>query len=187
MKKQLFVLACTALLVAGLAGSSFALPNSGEYMFTLSGNDSNFGDDALAQAIEDWFAGEGMEREIDLSFYDKFENEGTGTEGENGFMTITFEDGYSGTWSTQEAIEFYSVKAGSQFAFYWVEDLAASGTWSTEDLSVGGGNTPTISHLSAWNPGDPTTPAAVPEPGTLILLGLGLVGAFGLARKKRGA
>ena len=49
-------------------------------------------------------------------------------------------------------------------------------------METNSGNTPELSHLTGFNPVG--TPAPVPEPGTLILMGVGFVGLVGLGRKR---
>lgn len=97
-----------------------------------------------------------------------------------GPLSVTLNPGgLTGTWTLSGAnqIGFYAVKAATETALYYVNPYQSSGTWSTEHLLNNGGNQPAISHLSAF----PET--AVPEPMTLLLLGLGLVGLAGLRRK----
>lgn len=182
MKKLLSALVMT-ILVFGMASGAFAYPYSGEWMFTLSGNDSNYGVDNLESAIENWFESAKNEtRDVDLVFYDKVDQ---GQSSENGLMTLTYGAGnLYGTWATESPIEFYSVKAGTEFAFYWLSTPLTEGFWTTEHLHNKGGKVPAISHLSAWNATTAEPPVATPEPGTLILLGMGLLGVLGIARKK---
>ncbi|GEM_PF-1107403 len=103
-------------------------------------------------------------------------------------------DGSSGTWASDpvsNTIEFYTVKAGDYFAMYYLAAPDSTGSWSTFDIwSIGGpgtGGHPAkggggleISHFIGYNPS--STP--VPEPGTVILLGAGLVG-LGLYGRRR--
>ena len=155
-------------------------------MFTGAGNDSNYGIETLETAINDWFESQNIERVIDLSMYSKLEiGEGDQSPSSNSFMTVTYtDDKLSGTWSTVEPVEFYSVKGADEFALYWLGVSGLSeGLWSTEHLLNNGGHQPTISHLSTWNSLDTPPNANVPEPATLILLGFGLIGLAGVGRQ----
>ena len=176
MKKYLSILmVLCGLLMFGMQAHADSYTNSGTYIGTYSGNDNL----AYIETIL------GM----DLDYYSKV-NVGDGGplpyEGDFA-LTITSSDGYySGTWATSPSswvVSFYTVKAGRQFALYKVDPAAASGTWSTEDLLVGngpnGGNQPVISHFGAV-----ANNTAVPEPATLILLGLGLLGIAGIRKRK---
>jgi hypothetical protein len=101
-------------------------------------------------------------------------------------------DGYSGEWATYQPvqlpvpqgavmIDYYAVKAGPMFALYNENPAAAYGTWNTENVVVGQGETPQISHFSGYSVGGG---GKVPEPATMILLGSGLVGLAGYARRR---
>lgn len=178
-------------LVLGVAGMSMAesFTNSGTYMFTESGNDSNFGIGNLEALIENWFTDNGYPQydDIELEEYAKVDEPDTS----NGGLTVTYgDDNKSGTWGTDEAVNFYSVKAGNSFAFYWENPATTSGTWATTDVfPVGNGNQPDVSHVSTWimnfagGPGP--GPAPVPEPSTVFLMGLGLAGLGVTSYRKR--
>jgi hypothetical protein len=172
-------------LVLGFAGTSMAFSNSGTWMFTESGNDSNTSISDLESFIESWFDDNGYigseYDDIGLEEYAKVDAPDTSNDG----LAVTYaSDGKSGTWDTGAAVDFYSVKAGNSYAFYWEDPAAVSGTWDTSDVEPVGkkGNQPSISHITTWimNPsgggGGGGGNAPVPEPSTVFLMGLGLAG-----------
>lgn len=187
MTTRLLVLFVFLLSIfCGFLSTAGAVSFSGEYMFTVTdyNNDTPVNMDALEIRAKDWFFWEkGITREVDFEFYSKVDAPDASAPG----MTVTYApDNMTGTWATDLPIEFYTVKASTQFALYWLDGGAAMGLWSTEHIENPGGNQPEISHLSGWNPFDspPIPVPVVPEPSTMVLLGLGVMGLVTAGRKK---
>jgi hypothetical protein len=188
------------LLVVGFAAPALAVPvlntaddgfedfsdgsvygyyqNSGDLLFVQSGN--NEGAPQYAD-LQDYML---TEYGVELSV--------------TGDTVFSDYDTNSGTWNTvpplgpDGTISYYAVKGGNYFAMYRLEPAAATGSWSTYDIwAIGGpgtgGQSPRgyggleLSHFTGYNAGTP--PTSVPEPATIFLLGLGLVGMAGLKRK----
>lgn len=155
---------------------------SGVYMFTVIGLNNDTVDNMVQveSAAETWFSTEKNQTvDLEFVFYSKVEKPDTSSTD----MTVAYLPGNkSGTWTTTDPVEFYTVKASTEFALYWLEGGASSGLWSTQHLRTNRGNVPEVSHLSTWNQVD--APPPIPEPSTLILLGAGLVG-LAYARRSR--
>ncbi len=172
----------------GYLGSQY----SGYYIGTVTkdGNGSvNDDEEVLEALIQEYFADESYE----VSSIDKIDID-DGEPYESGATTILIDSGTdskSGSWelSNSYVAEFYTVKAATEFALYYVDPEVNSGLWWTGHLlTPNGNNIPGISHFSAvYTEGNNQPPEnLVPEPATMILMGVGLLGlGFGLRKKNQ--
>lgn len=166
-------LTLTVALCAGLVASEAAATGmldpcaGGDCVFVgvFSGNDLSPGMDKsvnvdAASGMDLDLIPVGSENEFDVSDLDST----------IGLFTVDDDgDELSGTWSISAGtVDYVSVKAGNDFALYQYIPSATGGDWSTEELSVGSGNQPTLSHLTFWT--------KVPEPGTALLMLLAIAG-----------
>jgi hypothetical protein len=197
MKKQFLIFGVALLLLIGTSNSALAYSfgietftgtymygnsNAGTYLGTVY--DANDNTAILIDFLNN-FAGLGV---TSVSIYGK-SDEGT--------LFIpdseTNSDGQliSGTWQTSapptpptDTIDILVVKGGTSFSVHQYIPAAPSGEWNIGRLADAGGSggPAALSHLSAYL--GPDTSAPVPEPTTILLIGMGLFGIVAAGKKR---
>jgi hypothetical protein len=173
----------TGIILSTERITALQIDGFGLYLGTFNGNDNPTQDlNTVITNINESDLYDG--NLLSLDDFQKIDEPNTSAEG----MTITYNTGNSsGSWTTTEPIEFYTVKGSGQYSIWWMKNDngtigATSGNWTTEGLTNNGGNQPSISHLTTWNDNTPSN--NVPEPTILSLLGLSLLGLGFFRRKK---
>lgn len=182
MKKIYNILILVTCLIVILSSPGFTLTydNSGTLLGIFSGNDNVLSDVYSNIINSPSYTGPTFTL-TDFEFYAKVDEPAVTTTEGTGTLSVTYTDGrQSGTWTSGDPLNFYSLKASNKYALYWENPSSSTGTWSTIDLLNTGhnGETLTLSHISGY------TASPVPEPTTMLLLGSGLIGLAGVGRKK---
>lgn len=154
---------------------------SGVHMFTELGNDNDV--DKIENLVNTWFLDNGILYESDLEYYEKLEDYDSGNSNYKAYFE--FDGGKtSGTWETDDPVIFYSLKAGNKYAMYWLEVPKQEGIFSTEYYLTNKKDiAQDLSHITFYTNHNTYDTTHTPEPGTLVLLGLGLLSIAKICRK----
>jgi len=178
-----------ALMVAGL--SAFSSVASAALLATLPGNDCAgvFGDSFAECAIPDEWDLDNSPIIIKFNYSDGVPgaieiNSALFPSIDGSEFAFTGTGGSFGTWTytpgpDDPAINFYTAKGGPDFNLFSNDGDPLAGDWFTP----GGTTGPALSHIGFYD----TERGEIPEPGSLALLGVGLLGIAGLARRRRSA
>jgi hypothetical protein len=121
---------------------------------------------------------------VDVTLYDKSDSAPVLT----AFTPNPSDGNLSGTWDVLDnsiAISYLSVKASDRFTLYAYSPAVNFGDWSTANILNNKGKQQELSHLSLWLASTTNTPAPVPEPSTVMLLGGGMLGIISWSRRRR--
>lgn len=160
-----------------VSGEASGYPGGGDGIY------SNTGGGDSKSAVEAAILG-ATGSAVDIMLYGKSDDSSSVLFDITGSLGGSIEDNVDGTWDVLDdliSIAYITVKAANSFALYDVQG-ANDGTWTTAGLLTPGqnGNQPDLSHLSFWTANETVQ---VPEPGTLGLLGLGMLGLMTVRRK----
>ena len=167
----MYVVICV-LIFSGIAGAYVDPQYSGEYLFTA--DLKNYSEKTETNALQTWLKEE-LGKDIQLQSPVKLDDFKNG-----------LREGTSGEFEGQ--ITYYGVKAGDSIAFFSLQDFQnGSIDWSTfaNDPVGQKKNQPGISHLTVWTAIDAPPLTAIPEPTSIFLVGVGLLGLLGLSRKMK--
>lgn len=194
--KSLFVLGIVAIGTQGTASAAtMTCPTSGT--FNRQATVTNVTDCAWAGPVQ----GTPQASDVTAEFGGTWVGEGNlaGASGHNDQLTVNLESGswgqlpVSGTWNIDStfwntwgrAVLTFHLGNGAgdpDWFFFEVNPHTAGGTFDIVRLSGAGGG---LSNVFLWGSGDPTRNLlATPEPGTLVLFGLGLTALAAAARSR---
>ena len=160
--------------------------NQGSYLATgYKENSMNISDQDILDLLS--FAGFGSD--ITIQYLGKDE---TGNimvplsqSGDGGLVSGTWS--YTPTGNNPDSIDLLLVKGSTSFSAHKYDPAANWGEWNVGYLDETGKNElfpPTLSHISVYLSDLPPDNQPVPEPGTIMLIGIGIAGIAGFNRKK---
>ena len=184
MKKQ-FVITVLVIFVLVSASSVFAQQKS----------ETNFSN--KLQSEIDSFLSSHLSASVNVNLYAKvpLSDSKKSEEATPSPLSYNFDENTnrSGFWGTDDNVNLIGLKAGNELAFQWLGwPGEKAGEWDTQDLERNGNG---MTHLYAWtaemdtsnlilaDSGNSSNIHQNPEPTTILLFGLGLLGLAGVSRK----
>jgi|SRR6056297_274901 len=166
----LLIIISIFLYTNAIAGPTY----SGKYIGTFKGNDSNSLDD-IETFINDYFLYNNIKYKTDIKRISKLKGYESDKPGEFSFTWVN--EKKEGKWYSNDPVNFYSVKGGSQYALYWMDLYPVfEGLFSTQHLKNGGGKIPDLSHITIYTNNNVYDKTQItPEPSTMMLFGIGLM------------